>query len=632
MLPIKFVRRTSKDGDGKPVAEDGKWKYPHLLPKLKQHFKHDDFRSELQRKAIEAAVQGHKDMFVSMPTGSGKSLIYQFPAVLKDRSFAIVFTPLLALIQDQIEHLRKLKIRAETINSKVSSTERKRIIMDLMAVRPDTKLLYITPEQAATDSFKTMMSKLVEQNKISYFVVDEAHCVSQWGHDFRHDYLKLGDIRVNYKDIPWIALTATASPKVVEDILLQLKLRSPITFKTPCFRSNLYYDVYFRELLDDPFTHLYEFCQASLGEGWQNVKKSERSCGIVYCRTREATDHVAEILTKKGMLTKAYHAGLKTSERELVQDEWMKGEVPVITATISFGMGVDKGSVRFVAHWLPPQSVAGYYQESGRAGRDGKKSFCRIYYSKSERDSVAFLIKQDSAKSKKETQAKAAMEAFEAMVRYCQEPSCRHNFFAKYFGDSKVQNCGPMCDFCTDPKGVEGLVTQFDYADVVRQQIKISALNINGVDEDLYGGGRVGAKRDTLEYDSDGMEKKAKSALSTLIQKEFAKRRGSCEGEFVSAASLFDKELEKTARVRSASATSTKIAGLTIQAREHHLNSLIECLEKNYKKATDLLGDAVNKNMTNADIRDCAVELEYSIFSTKTVVTMYRRGIIVSVS
>ncbi|CAL8102843.1 unnamed protein product [Orchesella dallaii] len=634
MLPIK-IRRTSKDGDGKSAAEDGKWKYPHLLAKLKQHFKHTDFRSDLQRKAIEAAVQGHKDMFVSMPTGSGKSLIYQFPAVLKDRSFAIVFTPLLALIQDQIDHLRKLKIRAETINSKVSVTDKKRIISDLMAVRPDTKLLYITPEQAATDGFKGLMSKLIDQGKISYFVVDEAHCVSQWGHDFRHDYLKLGDIRVAYKDIPWIALTATASPKVVDDILLQLKLRSPVKFKTPCFRSNLYYDVCFRELLDDQFTHLYEFCQASLGEGWQNAKKSERNCGIVYCRTREATDHLAEILTKKGMPTKAYHAGLKGSERELVQDEWMKGEIPVITATISFGMGVDKGSVRFVAHWAPPQSVAGYYQESGRAGRDGKKSYCRIYYSKSERDSVAFLIKQDSAKAKpgKEAQAKATMNAFEAMVNYCQEPTCRHNFFAKYFGDSKIQNCGPMCDFCKNPKAVEDLVQQFYYQDVVRQQIQISALNVNGVDEDLYGGGRVGAKNDTKEYDSDGMEKKAKSSLSSLIQKQFAIRRGSgsSEGDFVSAASLLDKELEKTARVRSASSTSTKIAGLTVQSREHHLNTLIDALDKNYKKAIELLKDAVSKHMTATDICDCAVELEYSIFSTKTVVTMYRRGIVVSV-
>lgn len=341
---------------------------------------------------------------------------------------------------------------------------------------------------------------------------------------------------------------------------------------------------------------------------------------------------LAEVLTKKGLLTKPYHGGLKSSERDLVQTQWMRGEVPFITATISFGMGVDKSSVRCVVHWSPPQNVAGYYQESGRAGRDGKKSFCRIYFTKRERDAVAYLIKQDCAKKQNEAQAKAAMDGFEAVVSYCQEPICRHNFFAKYFGDSKITNCGPMCDMCTNAKAVEDLVQQFYYSQVCQMRMAPSALTVNGVDEDLYGGGRAGSRKDTQEYEgSDGsMEKKAKAALSNLIQKEFANRRkastSSADGEFVSASSLIEKELESKARVRAAKSTSTKISGLTIMSREQNLKLLTDMLEKNYGKAKELQGDAMSKYFAKGDFLDCAVELEYSIFSTKTVVSMYRRG------
>lgn len=207
-----------------------------------------------------------------MPTGSGKSLCFQLPAMLQDKKLAIVFSPLLALIKDQIDHLAKLKIPAESINSKMTSKDRERVINDLQNMKPSTKFLYITPEQAATTTFKSLMEHLVKFKKISYVVVDEAHCVSEWGHDFRPDYLKLGDLREKHKEVPWVALTATASSEVVKDILSNLKLLTPVAqFKTPSFRRNLFYDVIYQNCIEDEIGHLTDFLKKSLAED-ENVK------------------------------------------------------------------------------------------------------------------------------------------------------------------------------------------------------------------------------------------------------------------------------------------------------------------------------------------------------------------------
>ena len=244
-----------------------------------------------------------------------------------------------------------------------NSKDRARVITDLKSIKPTTRFLYITPEQAATDSFKEILSNLFKYDKISYFAVDEAHCVSQWGHDFRPDYLKLGKLRAEYPTIPWIALTATASKYVVKDIVKNLMLKQPLAmFKTPCFRKNLYYDVVYKNSLKDDYIHLKEYVLTCLGHSALDLPDKKKPCGIIYCRTRDSVERVAKGLTKQGIKAMAYHAGLKPSERLQVQEDWMDGAYPVICATISFGMGIDKGSVRFVAHWDVPQSVAGYYQ------------------------------------------------------------------------------------------------------------------------------------------------------------------------------------------------------------------------------------------------------------------------------
>lgn len=205
-------------------------------------------------------------MYISMPTGSGKSLCFQLPAMLEVNKVAIVFSPLLALIKDQIDHLAKYKIPAESINSKMTVKDRERVLNDLHSMKPDTRFLYITPEQAATTTFRSLMEHLIKYKKVSYVVVDEAHCVSEWGHDFRPDYLKLGELREKYRSVPWVALTATASTEVAKDIMTNLKLLTPVAqFKTPSFRKNLFYDVIYQNCIQDEVGHLMEFLKKSLG-------------------------------------------------------------------------------------------------------------------------------------------------------------------------------------------------------------------------------------------------------------------------------------------------------------------------------------------------------------------------------
>ncbi|XP_077107871.1 ATP-dependent DNA helicase Q5 [Ranitomeya variabilis] len=596
-----------------------------ILSTLKKVFEFNTFRSDLQENATRTVVKGDKDVFVCMPTGAGKSLCYQLPAVLA-AGITIVISPLIALIQDQVDHLISLKIKACSLNSKLPVADRRKILQDLESENPKIKLLYITPEMAAASSFQPTLNMLLSRGLLSYLIIDEAHCVSEWGHDFRPDYQRLGTLRSRLPQTPCIALTATATKQVQDDIIASLKLRQPIAmFKTPCFRVNLFYDIQLKELLGDPYGNLKDFCLKALGE--KKPSGGFPGCGIIYCRTREACEEVAIQMSKRGVPSKAYHAGLKAADRVSIQNEWMEEAVPVIVATISFGMGVDKANVRFVAHWNIAKSMAAYYQESGRAGRDGKQSFCRLYYSRTDRDQVSFLIKKEITQSQAKrggvkASDKASMAGFEAMVNFCEELGCRHAAIASYFGDEKPL-CNKSCDFCKNPRAV-------------KQQIEhLEGLQLNGrsrtciqhpgapsgpfgYDRELYEGGKKGygfarCDEDSDEGNDEDSSENRKHEWNSFYQKQMNLRKSKELEEFILPSE--DCPLKDGA--------NDKIPKLTVKAREHCLKMLREAISKNVQDT---------HTADRVDISSFAMDLEYEVFRSSKMSNLYKAGVLKKVA
>jgi ATP-dependent DNA helicase RecQ len=398
---------------------------------LRSVFGYDAFRGSQQ--AIIAAATAGRDVLVLMPTGGGKSLCYQIPALLRP-GLGLVVSPLIALMEDQVGALRELGVAAAFLNSSLSRAEQSRVLADLRAER--LKLLYVAPERLLQEQTQALLKDL----PISVIAVDEAHCVSQWGHDFRQEYLALNQLKDWFPGVPRMALTATATRPTRDEIVARLELDRPEVFVSSFDRPNIRY---FVQTKSDARRQLRQFLEGHRGEA-----------GIVYCLARNKTESIAAWLCDQGFDALPYHAGLPAETRAAHQRRFLADDAVIIVATIAFGMGIDKPDVRFVAHLDLPKSVESYYQETGRAGRDGEPADAWMVYGLQDVVQLRQLVDQSEADEQHKRRERAKLDA---LLGWCEVTECRRRPLLAYFGeDSGVAACG-NCDNClTPPKTWDG--------------------------------------------------------------------------------------------------------------------------------------------------------------------------------
>ena len=390
---------------------------------LQQVFGLQDFRP-YQQEIIECLVHGG-DAFVLMPTGGGKSLCYQLPALHRE-GLAIVVSPLISLMKDQVDALMANGVRAAMYNSNLAADEARSVLSRLHSGELD--LLYVAPERMMRPGFIHSLQSM----GIALIAIDEAHCVSQWGHDFRPEYTALGQLREHFPETPFIALTATADPQTREDIVDVLRLRDARRFITSFDRPNISYTVLEKH---QPHSQLLRF-----------LDKQGDESGIVYALSRKRVDELAEHLVDRGFNAAAYHAGLSASERKTVQEQFIRDDLSIVVATVAFGMGIDKPNVRFVVHYDLPRHLEGYYQETGRAGRDGLPSDALMLFGTQDVATARYHLE----KSTNENQKRIEMHKLNAMVGFAESLTCRRRVLLGYLGETMREDCG-NCDICLDP-------------------------------------------------------------------------------------------------------------------------------------------------------------------------------------
>lgn len=419
---------------------------------LQKFFGFDSFKG--QQEAIITSLLEGKDTFVIMPTGGGKSLCYQLPALVSEGT-AIIISPLIALMKNQVDALRNFGNEdgiAHFLNSSLTKAEIATVKKDIKDGK--TKLLYVAPESLTKEDNIAFFNEI----KISFFAIDEAHCISEWGHDFRPEYRRLRPIIEQIGKVPIIALTATATPKVQQDIQKNLGMTAANLYKSSFNRNNLYYDVRPK--------------QNVIKEIIKYIKGQQGKSGIVYCLSRKKVEELAETLRVNGIKALPYHAGLEAKERAKTQDAFLMEDIDVIVATIAFGMGIDKPDVRFVIHHDIPKSLEGYYQETGRAGRDGGEGNCVTFYAY---DDIVKLEK--FMKGKPVAEQEIGKQLLLETVSYAETSSCRRKFLLHYFGEEFDEaGCGGMCDNCRNPKqkfeGMDDVALAIEAVTDVKEKFK----------------------------------------------------------------------------------------------------------------------------------------------------------------
>jgi len=422
---VKSAKVKSKEVGQKGASDSIDLKVP-----LKEYFGFNQFKGE-QEAIIKNILDGF-DTFVIMPTGGGKSLCYQLPAMILPGT-AIIVSPLIALMKNQVDSIRSLGTDnvAHFLNSSLTKTEIATVKKDISA--GVTKMLYIAPETLKKDETIEFFKSI----NVSFVAVDEAHCISEWGHDFRPEYRRIKQMVKEIKDIPLVALTATATPKVQSDIIKNLQMTDAVVFKSSFNRPNLYYEIRSKGKKGEALKEIVTF-----------IKSKTHKSGIIYCLSRKKVEEVAATLQANGIKALPYHAGLDAKTRSSHQDKFLMEDCDVIVATIAFGMGIDKPDVRFVMHYDIPKSIEGYYQETGRGGRDGIEGECIVFYNPADIEKLEKFLKDKPVAEREigqllisETQA------------FAESAACRRKFLLHYFGEEfNDEDCGKMCDNCRHPK------------------------------------------------------------------------------------------------------------------------------------------------------------------------------------